>query len=128
MKIHVASKGPSQAKCDGASTRDVNTRFSIIKVRGLRCFQFTDTQSKNVKYALKIKSGTNDAEFEKRACDNSVGSEFLFQQRKDNGVYKYMHQTMCLGISSNCADTNLRLFNTGINDGRCAFKKMRKRN
>ena len=25
MKIHVASKGPSQAKCDGASTRDVNT-------------------------------------------------------------------------------------------------------
>ncbi|XP_058954786.2 uncharacterized protein [Pocillopora verrucosa] len=131
MKFHKdtacqALKGPCQAKCDGASTRDVNTRFSIVDVRGLRCIQFTDKHS-NTKYALKIKHGTNDIVFEKRQCDNSIGSDFLFTEKKVSGMFKYMHRnTMCLGISSNCDDTNLHLLITRSNDKRCLFKKFRR--
>lgn len=64
---------------------------------------------------------------QERQCDNSIGSEFLFTQKKVSGMFKYMHRnTMCLGISSNCDDTNLHLLITGSNDKRCLFKKFRR--
>ena len=64
---------------------------------------------------------------QKRQCDNSIGSEFLFTEKKVSGMFKYMHRnTMCLGISSNCDDTNLHLLITRSNDKRCLFKKFRR--
>ena len=64
---------------------------------------------------------------QERQCNNSIGSEFLFTEKKVSGMFKYMHRnTMCLGISSNCDDTNLHLLITGSNDKRCLFKKFRR--
>ena len=64
---------------------------------------------------------------QERQCDNSIGSEFLFTEKKVSGMFKYMHRnTMCLGISSNCDDTNLHLLITRSNDKRCLFKTFRR--
>ncbi|KAJ7375393.1 hypothetical protein OS493_002154 [Desmophyllum pertusum] len=113
------------AKCDGSTTKDAKTRFTIENSRRRKCIQYTDKHDGS-KYALKVINGTN-VTFEKRQCDNTIGDDFLFDEEKVKGVYKYKHtvisNTMCLGVASNCDDESLYLINTNSKNRRCSFKR-----
>ncbi|KAL9967731.1 hypothetical protein ACROYT_G026021 [Oculina patagonica] len=57
-KVSSAGRRQCKAKCNGSSTRDPQTRFSFVKIRGRKCIQFTDDRD-GTKYALKVINGTN---------------------------------------------------------------------
>ncbi|KAJ7375390.1 hypothetical protein OS493_002151 [Desmophyllum pertusum] len=117
--------GRCKAKCNGATTNDAQTRFTIENTRGRKCIQYTDKQDGS-KYALKVVNGTN-VTFEKRQCDSTIGDDFLFDEEKVKGVYKYKHtvisKTMCLGVAINCDDESFYLINANSKHRRCSFKR-----
>lgn len=116
-----------KAKSNGWYTKLPTTSFQLVQLRRKKCIQFSDHL--NRKFSLKVINGTT-VTFEEQQCDHTINGNFLFAEKRVGRLYQYLHKvgntTLCLGVHRNC-DVNLSLIRANGDDGRCLFKKHRKR-
>ncbi|KAJ7375389.1 hypothetical protein OS493_002150 [Desmophyllum pertusum] len=98
--------------------------FTLVKVGGRKCIQFTDDQD-GTKYALKVTNAGMNVTFEEQPCKSAIDDHFLFGEERFGKYYQYKHGTMSFGVPKDC-DENLSLISTSNGDRRCFFKKDKK--